>query len=288
MSQVAEPKCIGILGMGDMGAGIGADLLRSGLDVITCLDGRSERTCQRARAAGVRDVGDLDTLVAGCDTFLSIVPADQAEPLAAAVAQRLNDKALHFVDCNSITPSKTDRIRKTVTGAGCVFSDAGIVGPPPRDEGILTRFFISGPDCDGLNAFHSDNLGVIRLGDSPRQATEMKVLFAAINKGSVALLTNVLAGAQRAGLLEQVIGEVKQIRPGLVETAIGSASSLGDKGARWAIEMRDLAEGLQDLGVSGDYHTAAAKSYDAFADNVEQAGNGPPADLAGVLDLWVK
>ena len=288
MANVAEPKCVGILGMGHMGSGVGAELKRGGFDVATCLDGRSERTRNRASEAGVRDLGTLDALVAQCDTFLSIVPADQAEPLAAAVAERAQGKALHFVDCNSITPSKTERICKVVQDAGCTFSDGGIVGPPPADEAIQTRLFISGPDCDVLLGMSSDNMRVIRLSDSLKQATEMKVLFAAINKGAVALLTNVLAGAEHAGLLDHVVNEVKQIRPGLIETAIRSAPSLGDKGARWAIEMRDLAEGLEDLGVSGDYHQAAAKSYDQFAENIDKAGKGPPADLAGVLAAWGK
>ena len=286
MAEVARPKSVGILGMGHMGSGVGAELARAGFDVVTCLAGRSERTRNRAHEAGVRDAGDLRALIAECDTFLSIVPADQAEPLAAEVAECLNGKSLQFVDCNSITPSRTDRICETVTRAGCVFSDGGIIGSPPADGAMTTRLYISGPDCDPLMSLATDNLRVIRLGDSLRQATEMKVLFAAINKGTVALLTNVLAGAQRADLLEAVIGEVKDIRPGLIETATRSAPGLGDKAARWAIEMRDLAEGLHDLGVSGAYHAAAAESYDTFAENLEETGKSPPSDLDGVLALW--
>lgn len=288
MADVAKPKCVGILGMGHMGSGVGAELKRGGFDVVTCLDGRSERTRNRASEAGVRDVGSLDALVSECDTFLSIVPADQAESLAASVAERAGSKALHFVDCNSITPSRTERICKVVQDAGCVFSDAGIIGPPPAVGAAATRLYVSGPDSEVLIALSSDDLRVIRLGDGLKQATEIKILFAAINKGTVALLTNVLAGAERAGLLDAVIGEVDGMRPGLLDTARRAAPGLADKAARWAIEMRDLAEGLQDLGVSGDYHTAAAKSYDQFAANVDKAGKGPPADLAGVLDVWGK
>ncbi len=111
MAEVARPKSVGILGMGHMGSGVGAELARAGFDVVTCLAGRSERTRNRAREAGVRDAGDLRALIAECDTFLSIVPADQAEPLAAEVAQCLNAKPLHFVDNVSDQIFKFTRIQ---------------------------------------------------------------------------------------------------------------------------------------------------------------------------------
>ena len=54
---------------------------------------------------------------------------------------------------------------------------------------------------------------VIRLGDGLSQATEMKVLFAAANKGATALLANVLAAAKQVGLLDRVVGEIDGARP---------------------------------------------------------------------------
>ena len=130
MQAAAEPKIIGVLGMGAMGAGVAGDLRASGFRVLSVLSGRSERSRQRAGRAGIEPMPDLATLLAQCDTFLSIVPADQAEPLAEAVAGSLGGRPIHYVDCNSITPSKAARIARRLEAAGATYSDGGIIGPP--------------------------------------------------------------------------------------------------------------------------------------------------------------
>ena len=89
MSQIKQPRIVGVLGMGAMGSGVAADLKNSGFDVVTALEGRSGRSRERAEAAGVRVLASLAEVIAVADTFLSIVPSDQAEPLADAVAGAL-------------------------------------------------------------------------------------------------------------------------------------------------------------------------------------------------------
>ncbi len=283
MGRAAKPVVVGVLGLGSMGAGVAHDLHASGFQVISTLAGRSARSQERAAAAGVRLLGSLAEVVAAADTFLSIVPADQAEPLAASVADAMTGKALHFVDCNSITPAKTLRIAKTVQAAGAVFSDGGIIGPPPGAK-IKTRLYVSGPDADVLGAFASDQMPVFVLGDSLSQATEMKILFAGANKGAAALLANVMAAAAKVGLLDRVMGELDSVRPGLLATLRAAAPDLDEKAARWAVEMDDIAEGLADLGVHAGYHVAAGEGYRRLAANLPDA----PGDdaLARVLAAW--
>ncbi len=291
MADVSDPKAIGILGFGAMGAGVAWSLRTAGFDVATCVAGRSPATQARAETLGVVCCQTLPELVARSDTFLSIVPADQAEMLAAAVAQCLAGRKapLHYVDCNSITPAKTLRIGETVSQWGAVFSDGGIVGPPPSEGRSSTLLYVSGPNRAVLSALATPEMQVIPLGESLSQATEIKVLFASLNKGSVALLTNVLAAAQRVGLYGEVSRVADAMRPGLLDVARGSAGELPDKAARWAIEMEDLAEALDDLGVDGGYHATAATSYrrlaENLADDVDDAGAEASA-LARVLANW--
>jgi 3-hydroxyisobutyrate dehydrogenase-like beta-hydroxyacid dehydrogenase len=284
-STPARPSVVGILGLGDMGAGVAADLKASGFKVVSALEGRSARTRARAEKAGVDLLPGLDAVVTAADTFLSIVPADQAEPLAAAVASRISGKRLHYVDCNSITPSKTLRIARAVEAAGAVFSDGGIIGLPPGGK-IPTRLYVSGPNAGGLTAMASPRMAVIQLGEGLSQATEMKVLFAAANKGATALLANVLAAARQVGLLDRVIGEIDSVRPGLLGCVRSSAPELGSKAARWAVEMEDLSVGLSEMGAHGGYHAAAAESYRRLAANLDGAEAGADP-LAAVLAAWV-
>ncbi|MDX2157916.1 MAG: NAD(P)-binding domain-containing protein [Hyphomicrobiaceae bacterium] len=284
MSAIDRPSVIGVLGLGAMGAGVAGDLKSSGLDVVSTAAGRSGRSRERAERAGVRLLESLDAVVAAADTFLSIVPADQAEPLAQAVAAALRGKRLHFVDCNSITPSKAARIAATVQAAGATVSDGGIIGPPPGGK-VKTRLYVSGPHADVLASLSSERMPVIRLGDSLTQATEMKVLFSAANKGTAALLANIMAAAAKAGLLDRVMGELDDVRPGLLTALRSSAPDLDDKAARWAIEMDDIAEGLADLGAHDGYHRAAGDGYRRLAANLPDTPGATA--LERVLAAWV-
>lgn len=284
MSSVAKPKVIGVLGLGAMGAGVAGDLVASGFDVISTASGRTGRSRERAVLAKVRLLDSLAAVIAAADTFLSIAPADQAEPLAASVARLLGGKKLHYVDCNSITPAKTSRIAQTVLSAGGVYSDGGIIGPPPGGK-MKTRLYVSGPHAGVLNALASERMPVIQLGDSLTQATEMKVLFSAANKGTAALLANIMAAAAKVGLLDRVVGEIDSARPGLLAALRNSAPDLDDKAARWAIEMEDLAQGLADLGAHPGYHRAAADGYRKLAANLPDAKGDDP--LARVLAAWI-
>ncbi len=287
MPTVAKPNVIGVLGLGSMGAGVAADLKASGFTVVSTLAGRSGRTAERAEKAGVHLLPTLADVVAKCDTFLSIVPADQAEPLGEAVAAALKGRPLHFVECNSITPSKTLRIAKRVEAAGAIYSDGGIIGPPPGGGAKMkTRLYVSGPQSGVLDGIASERMPVIRLGDSLSQATEMKVLFSAANKGATALLANILAAAKSVGLQDRVVGELDAARPGLLTCVRNSAPDLDDKAARWAVEMEDLSEGLAEMGAHGGYHKAAGESYRRLAANLAEAGPGGDV-LERVLRAWV-
>ncbi|MEO0821495.1 MAG: NAD(P)-binding domain-containing protein [Pseudomonadota bacterium] len=290
-AEAAGIATIGILGMGHMGAGIAAELSGAGLRVTSCLAGRSPRGQARAAEAGVAVLPDFPAFIAGCDVFLSVTPADQAEPLADAVATALmpgRPAPLHFVDCNSITPSRTRRVAARIRGAGAVFSDGGIIGAPPGEGRAPARLYVSGPEAHRLTALATPQLLVKPLGPGETRATEMKILFAAANKGAVALLANVLAGAERAGLTDAVIAELETIRPGLLAGLLGHAGELPDKAGRWAIEMRDVAEGLADLGVQRGYHDAAADGYAALDAALAAAGEAGMAEapLARVLRAW--
>ena len=284
MTLAAKPNVIGVLGLGAMGAGVAADLKTSGFRVVSALTGRSALTRERAEKAGVEVLADIAAVVAAADTFLSIVPADQAEPLAEAVAAALSGKPLHFVECNSITPSKTLRIAARLSKAGAVVSDGGIIGPPPGGKS-KTKLFVSGPQSAVLDSLSSEAMPVIRLGDSPSQATEMKVLFSAANKGAVALLANVLAAARAVGLQDNVVSELDQRIPGLLGSVRNAAPELGNKAARWAIEMDDLAAGLAEMGCDAGYHAAAGASYRRLAGALDGRPTGGDA-LGRILDAW--
>ena len=65
-------QTVGLLSPGDMGHIVGQVLLQHGMRVVTCLQGRSERTCMLSRQAGIAEVPTYEQLVREADLLLDV------------------------------------------------------------------------------------------------------------------------------------------------------------------------------------------------------------------------
>jgi hypothetical protein len=77
-----------------MGHVVGQVLVSYGMPVLTCLDGRSERTRSLALKAGIKSVPTYEALVQDVDLLLSILPPSEAENVAQRVATVLRGTRL--------------------------------------------------------------------------------------------------------------------------------------------------------------------------------------------------
>ena len=100
-------KTVGLLSPGDMGHVVGNVLVTHGLRVITCLQGRSERTRALAEKGKIEDVPTYQTLVNEAEIILSIMVPAEAKGASQAVADTLAETKtdLTYVDCNAIAPT---------------------------------------------------------------------------------------------------------------------------------------------------------------------------------------
>ena len=123
-------RIVGILSPGDMGSAIGKILRDAGLDVVTCLEGRSELTHLRASEAGIRDVPSMDHLVRESDLLLSVLVPSEAVALGERVSDsvRRTGARLVFADCNAIAPQTITNNERMMAGIGVTFIDGGIIG----------------------------------------------------------------------------------------------------------------------------------------------------------------
>jgi 3-hydroxyisobutyrate dehydrogenase-like beta-hydroxyacid dehydrogenase len=98
-------KKVAILSPGDMGGATGGQLHNNGLEVYTCLEGRSALTRQIATEAGFIDAPDLDDLVKTVDLVLSILVPSQAVGLAESVAAAMKRTGAtpSYADCHGLT-----------------------------------------------------------------------------------------------------------------------------------------------------------------------------------------
>ena len=252
---------VGLLSPGDMGHSIGAVLVQHGLEVLTCLEGRSDRTRGLASEAGIEDAGSMEALVEASDVILSVlVPAratEVAERVAAAMETAGND--LLYVDLNAIAPQTTQAIGEIITHAGGRFADGGIVGPPPRRPG--TRFYTSGTGAEEFAQLRDYGLDVRVLAGDVGQASGMKMCYAALTKGMQALGTELLLAAKLMGL-EDDLREEQMSSTTMVREWIESAiPTMPPKAYRWVGEMEEIAATFEHLGLTPKIFEGAADMY---------------------------
>ncbi len=257
---------VAILMPGDMGHGVGQALIAAGHDVVTALDGRSERTRRLAERGGLRDAGTLDDAVAAAGIVLSILPPDRALGQARAIAEAMRriDKRPVYVDCNAVSPMTAREVAEAITAAGAPFIDCGIIGlNPVKAPG--TRFYVSGPDCAPMLALGSDAIRVQEIGAEVGRASALKMVYAALTKGSSALQTALLLAALRLDVLDELLAEFEGSQSGPLKAMRGRLPFLPADAERWAPEMDEIAATFASAGVPDDFHRGAAAIYRLMA-----------------------
>lgn len=287
------PNTVGILSPGDMGHTVGHVLHQNGLRVITCLEGRSQRTRQLAEKAGIVDVPTYPQFLTEADLILSIMVPAQAMSAASIVAEMLQqmDTTLTYTDCNAIAPQTVRKLGEIITAAGGTFVDASIIGPPPRTPGA-TRFYASGPDIEVFSELNNYGLDVRALGEEIGLASAIKMCYASLTKGLTALCTELLTAASVLGVSDALTAEFQLSQSALFERMEKGLPSMPPKARRWIGEMEEISATFAHVGLTPNILTGAADMY-RFVGDTHLADLPPEArdkfpDLAGLIEILAK
>ena len=254
--------CVAILSPGDMGHAIGRVLLAHGLEVITCLKGRSDRTRGLSVQAGIREVASCEELVSQADLVLSIlVPAAALEAARyVASALRGTGRSLYFADCNAVAPQTVEAIGAVITGAGGRFIDASIIGFPPAKD-VTPRLYVSGPHAGIMSVLDGKGIDVVPLGNAIGQASGIKMCYAALTKGTFALYYAVATAAKKMELFDELCREFAHSQAAAYELMQQHLPRLPAKAFRWIAEMQQIADTFEQVGVTPDMHRGAAEMF---------------------------
>ena len=260
-------KTVGVMSPGDMGSGVGGVLVRSGLRVITSLKDRSEASSTRAAEQGIVDVGSLDDVVASSDLILSILVPSEALAFAASAAESIvrTNRHVAFADCNAVSPATGVKIGKIITASGGMFIDAGIIGGSPR-TGAIPRFYASGEHAGILAELDGKGISVPVMRGAIGRASGLKMLYAALTKGTAALHASTLMAAKSLGLFDDLIHELEQSQSGTL-TAMGRVNSISAQAFRWIGEMEEIASTFENAGVTPNIHAGAAETFQKISDS---------------------
>jgi putative dehydrogenase len=282
---------IGIMSIGEMGFHWAKLLKTHGVEVLTYDKERGETSRRRAESAGVKSVASMAQLVEQAELIVSIVIPSAAIRVAEAVAKAASQsgrKSLLFLDANAISPMTADDIAAVVNPADVSFVDGCIIGSAAR-MGKGTVVYVSGRDAERVRDLERFEIPIRVLGANPSQASAFKVVYAGLTKGLQGLFCELLMGAQRFGLLNEIRAQYDESFPGLLEKISSSIVGLRIHAARRAEEMDELKRTFNHYGMTPLMAPAVQQVLEAIAalDLRESSATGTrEGDLLGTLQLF--
>ncbi|MFQ5683915.1 MAG: DUF1932 domain-containing protein [Candidatus Binatia bacterium] len=258
---------VGILSIGEMGYHWARLLGSHGVDVLTYAKGRSEVTRKRAENAGVRLVPSWLRLVEESDLIVSLLNPSSAERVASKVARtlvRVEKKNLLYLDANAISPMTAKAIDQALSPTHTSFIDGCIIGSAIKlAQGAV--LYISGPQAEQMTALEQFGFSIKVLGPQIGQASAFKIVYAGLTKGLQGLLVELLVGARKFGLLDEILQRYDESFPGLVDKVGRSIASLPVHAGRRAEEMSELSRMFRHHGLTAVMAPAVRKILQSIA-----------------------
>ena len=274
---------VGIINPGAMGISIAVSAQSAGHAVYWASAGRSESTRQRADAHSLIAVDSLAELCGRCEVIVCVCPPHAAESVAEAVIGA--GFAGLYCDGNAVAPQKAQAIGTRLRAAGIDFVDGSIIGPPAWKAGT-TRFYLSGPSARQIAAlFDGSVTDAIVIGDEIGKASALKMVFAALTKGSTALLSAIYGTAESLGVRDDLEREWAIRDADSVEQRRNQVRNVTAKAWRFAGEMQEIAATFELAGLPPGYFEAAHEVYTRMA-QFKDADEVPP--LEDVLAALMK
>jgi L-threonate 2-dehydrogenase len=272
---------VAIVSPGAMGAAIGARLVANGVNVVTP-SGRSDASEARARAAGMTIVTPAS--IAASDFIFSIVPPGDALRVAEEVSGLPPAGGVRplYIDWNAVAPERTKEIGRIIERAGGRYADGSIVGMPPGPEGPGPRLYASGAEASALQLLEGRGV-LFKVMDAPvGAASALKMAYAGITKGTVALGAAMLLAAKRAGADEAVLAELASSQAAVLASFRRSIPDMFGKAQRWVPELHEIADFVGADHVESGIYRAMAGFYAAIAKDADGSREGVDA-LAKML-----
>lgn len=258
-----------IIGAGAMGSAVAKRLIDHGATVLTCLEGRSEQTIARAKAAGMAPVGRQE--LAQAALILSIVPPAEAIGVAGLVAEISSELQAPppFIDLNAIAPKTMQALAARFGGSGVEVLDGAIIGGPPVPGKPGPTLYISGDSAERSRLLEDYGLKVRRLDGPLGAASALKMCYAGINKGFIGLSAAMLLAASRSGAAESLKAELAESLPDIDRKLSKSIPDMYPKAYRWVAEMQEIADFLGEDDPAAGIFRGMAEVFAGMAGDVE-------------------
>jgi 3-hydroxyisobutyrate dehydrogenase-like beta-hydroxyacid dehydrogenase len=246
--NVGAGRVVAVLGLGEAGSRLGADLAAAGAEV------RGYDPVATSAPAGVVLSGDAASAVSGSSVVLALTTASGARTAAESALPALGDAI--YADLNTASPALKRELAVLVAGAGGRFADVALLGPVPA-RGLATPALASGSGAQAFaDALRPLGMPVDVVSERAGDAAARKLLRSVFMKGLAASVLESTRAAESAGEARWLDQEIEAVvgRPLLDRLLEGSRRHA----ARRVDEMHAARELLLELGVEPRMTSASA------------------------------
>lgn len=261
--QQQAPRKVGLVGVGLMGHGIASNIVKHGHQ-LTVLEHAGNQPIDGLLKAGATSVKDVASLAAQVDVLILCVtgtPQVEAVMLGESGALSTLRPGTVVIDCSTAVPASTAKVAEAVSAKGGKFIDAPMTRTAKEAAEGRLNLLVGGDEqvlasCLPLLRCFAEN--ITHVGDIGA-GHAMKLLHNFVSLGTVALLCEAAACAERAGVKPDVFVEVlakgggngvalERVKPKLLT---GSTDSL----------KFSMANAKKDLGYYNDMAEQSSSSH---------------------------
>lgn len=239
---VSCPPVIAVLGLGEAGSEIAADLVSAGA-IVHAFDPKV------TAPAATRGFGSDAAAARGAQIILSLTSAHEALETLQLALPGIGAGAI-YADLNTGSAGLKATLAKTAAAAGIVVVDVALMAPVPG-LGLRTPMLASGRAANEL-AFILRSLGatVTVLEGPPGAAATRKLVRSVFYKGLAAAVTEALRAGRAAGCEEWLRDDIAEVLAGASAATVDRLEEGSIRHARRRMhEMMAAGDLLDELGV---------------------------------------
>ena len=274
---------IAMVGFGEAGSILGAELAAKGQDVVTydiLLNVPAARSAmlEKASQARVSTADTFDAAVKDADLVISAVTAASSEDVARSAGKALRAGQV-FLDINSCSPATKRTNSQVVEGSGADYIESAVMAPVPPQR-LKVPMLLGGRRAAELApALQALGMNATFLAREIGVASAVKMCRSVVIKGLEALAVESMLAARRFGAEQEVLASLQGTFPQMgwqEKLPDYLISRVAEHGRRRAAEMREVAHTLQDVGVEPTMARATALLQDALVDAMAAQGVAYP------------
>jgi 3-hydroxyisobutyrate dehydrogenase-like beta-hydroxyacid dehydrogenase len=267
---MSDVEAVGIVGLGNMGGALAANLVHSGLSVTAHDLSGPDRTPE-----GARFVASVAEIARHCDVVvLSLPDGDASQQVADEIAAvpAADRRTTHVVDTSTVGVGAAETVAATLAAGAIAYVDAPVSGGPAGARARTLAVMVAGTDeacavVEPVLAGLSDRR--YRVGERPGMAQALKLANNFLSATALAATSEAIAFGQSVGLDMATMLDV-------LNAASGRNTATSDKFPHQVLTGRYA---------SGFANTLMAKDVQLYLDAVEDH-EGPSTLGTVTAALW--